>query len=247
MKSMAILFCVVLLSTTANVWANLAGIERLTGTFGIEGSISLGWVYLGPGPSPWPPDYSDSFDIVHDAPVSDSLDAYGIGVSCEASYERVAVRNYYEPEFPYVPSYSLTCGRAMSDHLFRATDDSLYEFTFEGFASHGTMDSGRVQIFLTDLTASGVLLGIDTSMSDFHEQYAMSSPILDWYSLPYVFGLDASHMYELVMLVEPDVSYGENWRGDMMLSVRPIPAPGAILLGAIGAGITHWLYRRRTW
>ncbi len=264
---------VVVLGLAPCGWAGMAGIETLFGTFEVSAGAYVGsfaGVY-DEGSGTWLIPAFDSFDEHFDgAQSSPILISIGqgrtraepggpyldyVGVSCEASYERVAVdnvRGLYDP--PTDDFHFGSWGVAGSDYLFQPVSTSLYDFEFltylspAGGSEFGPYD--RIVLYLADMTADDVLLDIDVSFDEYCLVYEYGTPVepandvlrcldLRWY-------LYDSHVYNLRMFVQPwSAPEYEAWFGSVGLSIQPIPAPDAILCAALGTILVGLLRRRR--
>ena len=248
MRSVRLFLIVAVLGITPCAQAKVSGVEKLGGTFEIHGHLYVAGDYNLDPPDPYPP-YSESFDIIQNEPVSHALeymwDGLDIGVSCEASYERVAAISFIYN----LPAHQNVTHLARSDYLFRPEYSCAYDVAFSGFlVSVVPPDCDRLKVYLADTTAGDVLIDVD---EDFYGRWAerFTWGWLDQHTETLRFQFDDSHTYRLEVLVEP---YGIGGNadargfGEMNISITPIPVPGAALLATLGTSLVAWLCRRKT-
>lgn len=212
----------------------LSGIETLGGTFEVFGSYYFPGEYYG-DPAYWDnlPPVSLGFHHVDSQPVYGSdvyIWSWGLmqGVFAEASYERVAAINM-SGQWPQDWSFAY----ASSDYLFRPLVSGMYEISFSGRLGFRLVQDA-LEVYLADITTGDTLLNIynhpigDPSWTELWVGGNYHTETL-------LFDLTDTDIYRLRLFVQPDsCNNGEAWYGDIRISIRPVPAPGALSLVLVG-------------
>ncbi len=217
----AFLVVVLLLAGGGIVWAGPTGMNILSQTHHIVGYAGFTGAEGGYHP----------YDITASHPISLSVTSW----SSDFDYD------YYEAGsstgFFSVSAYAnrwYSRAVAESTYVFQMEDDSeTLTFSVHGWRSFHYFES-TVELTLKDLTTGTIL-----------ENYVDSGPYDE--TFPYliawtgVYTVDPAHIYSLRLYAWADG--GDSW-ADTFLAVS-IPAPGAMMLGIIGAGLVGLCRRRK--
>lgn len=139
-----------------------------------------------------------------------------------------------DPAGPFgSPGSWSSAGRAEGSWTFRPHWETL-QLTVAGHL----YDADPVTVTITDQTAGGQTL--------FH--YAGNAdglfPNVTDPDAVWSFGVDPTHEYHMHICLASTANDDGPWNG--MIGATVIPAPGAVLLGALGTGLIGWFRRRHT-
>jgi hypothetical protein len=146
----------------------------------------------------------------------------------------------------YYPGLNFGPGAYIFDRAIYGYNDSDFP-PHSGDAVIGT-DFGvpYIQVDFVGFTATYVEAWYTSAYTFYLEAYDASNNLIAMSTGPSNIGTNS-----LISVSIPNIAYVKFHDSGNMFSVddfayEPIPAPGAILLGGIGAGLVGWLRRRRT-
>lgn len=153
--------------------------------------------------------------------------------------------NYFDPVNGLVP---FGASELQPLAVVSEDDDAFAEFeAFNEATGIGwAVDVDATSLFVEQITLGDPLLGSpswDILVSGFDPDVASITPVFNTFpALTWTLedGGDTVHL----TFSDGQILPVEGWAAEFALT--PVPAPGAVLLGAVGAGLVGWLRRRRT-
>jgi len=153
--------------------------------------------------------------------------------------------NFFDPANGLVP---FGASDLQPNAVVSEDDDEFAEFEAfdEGPDVGWAVDVDATSLFVEQITLGAPLLGSpswDILVSGFDPDVASITPVFNTFpDLTWTLedGGDTVHL----TFADGQIVPPEGWAAEFALT--PIPAPGAVLLGAVGAGLVGWLRRRRT-
>jgi hypothetical protein len=157
--------------------------------------------------------------------------------------------NYFDPAYGWVPAGS---SGIQPNAVVADPDGTFFEFMYrDGFSGLNVdVDDTTLLVHQYPLNGEGNTNSWDIYVTGFGPDLtgvvlsANTIPGITWSLMA---GGDGLHVSFPGNYTFGSTSYPNGWQALFTLSASPaVPAPGAIVLGALGAGLVGWLRRRRT-